>query len=38
MNKIEILIYITVYCKIALTECDEGHDEDLGALSEEHGQ
>lgn len=27
---------ITAQCKILLTECDEGHDEDLGALSKEH--
>lgn len=25
-------------CKTVLTESDEGHDEDLGALSQEHRQ
>lgn len=25
-------------CKSVLTESDEGHDEDLGALSKEHGE
>lgn len=32
------LIRKEMQCKIALTEGDEGHDEDLGALSKEYRQ
>ena len=32
------MIYYSEKSKIVLTQCDEGHDEDLGALSKEHRQ